>query len=713
MKRVLICLCALLLMTLIPFFSEEVEGALLEDAMWETLDCPFTENGDDGPTTLVDGGGGILYIGSYDSTSPYEASIYQWDGSSCTFFQDTDQYYIYSSVVYNGSVFWGSRESPSNLNGRIYTYQANGTFNFIDHRIWFNVGANDPWTEAMIVYDDRLFITGTYSVIGAPWNNHFYMKWCSTTGCWDAALWDWVDTNQANIGRIDDAISMAEYISNLYVGTYDPAIVLRYYNNNQTVWHSLNEQYAQALYSTYPDGVPDTTTGQGIYGMTVLGDGDGCLHVFTYAWGHNWTLCDTGLNWAFNNLTQNQNLIRSMNYSDVIYHGARDNNGDYILQTFDNYTFMPVFESRQSTYHWQYIEEFQSELYATDQVYLYHRMMTAPLVEIKSPNQGESVQGYINFVARVDDSTKTVDDCTFLLGSTYYHCSEDSRGFWVHENYNTRHTSNGRKTLYLQVNWSDNTISRDSVDFFVNNRQPTYLDCIEDSNGNLICPTYPPHKPKWGRTRSDMIVVDPYLTVIFEVIDTPSPSTSVSLNLPYETGEASVTVMSDQIHLNGVNSTDRVWLNDTVPTAIYDVTGFYYYNLLGARNSNYTVESECVLTVTRTSMIRIVREFNWSKDPQTDIWNYRESFANEIDSGNTIRNVWFYWSKALDTNIDSSTVEVWDLTNDVELDISRHYSVDYGGFQLEIDAITYASSRAFSLEYQEEDLTKIWKQIVP
>lgn len=697
-------------MNILAFLPQEAGAdSLEEDAMWDIIDCNY--NSDERPTTLVDGEDGYLYVATY-SAGTYQASIYRYDGSTCTEWQDLSDltpthlnFYIYASVVYNGTIYWGTRDAVNvppitvSVYGSLWSYTiANGTFGEIDEDIWWNdAGTTSSWIQEFEVFDGRLFLSGSRMDKSSPANNNFWIKWCSTTGCWDSTYWNWVDTDDANIGEIDDALSIATYDSNLYVGTYDPASILRYYNNNATVWYSLNESgYG------YVDGVPYTTASQGIYSLQVFDD---CLHAFTYAWGLNWTMCGTGNAWESGNLSQNSQFARSIVYRNKIYHGVLDDNSDHYIQTWDNGSWWtPVFTDTAITSNFYlYFEEFENELFVTNENYLYRRRTSATPVEITSPNQGESTNNYINLIASVDESTKTAVGCTFLLSSKYYECHEISSNVWAYIDLNTRHIANGKYTLTLQVNWSDDTYSKDSLDFFISNTQPTYLDGIEDENGNIIYLDNPPHKPKWGTTRSEEWneVVDPYLTVIWDVIDTPSAGTSVNLYLPYRTNEGSVTVVSDELHVNGQASTDRIWINDTSPTIIVNRTALYHFDLLGSGNVNYTVESEATLTVTRKSTIRIVREFNWTKDASTSTWYHQSTFENEVDSSNTIRNVWFYWSMPKETTLDQKSIHVYDNDNNVELDLSRHFSVDYGGFQLELDSLAYSSTRSFTLEFQE------------
>jgi hypothetical protein len=346
MRKIPVVILCLLMMTVTPFFSQEAEGGLGEANMWETIPCDYNDG--DGPTTLVDGGDGYLYIGSYDSDG-LDAGIYRYDGTTCTPFQETSDYYISTSVVYNGSIYWGTRWRSWTQVGQLWRYDiAADSFALEDRNVWWNnllPAGYGGWVQKLYVHDDRLFLSGSIMAKAiAPWLNNFWMKYCFATDCANAGDWAWVTTDEVGIGEIDDAISMATAHGELYVGTYDPAIILRYYNSNQSVWHSLNEQYAQAIYSTYPDGVPDTTASQGFYGLTVR---DGVLNAFSYAWGHNWSLAYTGGTWEYSNRTMNSQFARSILFNNEIYYGVLNSSGFQRIGTYNNITFNQVFQCHQ------------------------------------------------------------------------------------------------------------------------------------------------------------------------------------------------------------------------------------------------------------------------------------------------------------------------------------------------------------------------------
>jgi hypothetical protein len=681
-------------MNILAFLSQGTDAdSLEEDAMWSMIDCEYDD--DENPTTLVDGGDGYLYVGTTDLIAPYQASIYRWDSSTCEKWQDTDDFSIYSSTVFHDIVFWGTRYDRYTTQGQLRTYNpSNGTFGLIDESIWWGgvvPASKGAWLQTFYSWGaaDRLYVGGSIMDDKPPWNNNFYVKYCldATGSCYSSGDWYWTDTDSSRLGLIDDLLSMVMDDSFLiYAGTYDWASVIFYSYLNNSWWYSLNGTV---------DG-PYGKDAQGVYGLVY---DQGCVFAFTFKYGWNWTRC--GGTWESTNLSTNDGFARSVVYRNELYHGTSDASS-YAIGTYDNNSFEKVFTDDDSS-HFRYFTEFNDELYATSDTGLYRRRTSATPVEITSPNQGESTKHYINLIASVDESTKTAVGCTFLLSSKYYECHEISSNVWAYIDLNTRHIANGKYTLTLQVNWSDDTYSKDSLDFFISNTQPTYLDGIEDENGNIIYLDNPPHKPKWGTTRSEEWneVVDPYLTVIWDVIDTPSAGTSVNLYLPYRTNEGSVTVVSDELHVNGQASTDRIWINDTSPTIIVNRTALYHFDLLGSGNVNYTVESEATLTVTRKSTIRIVREFNWTKDASTSTWYHQSTFENEVDSSNTIRNVWFYWSMPKETTLDQKSIHVYDNDNNVELDLSRHFSVDYGGFQLELDSLAYSSTRSFTLEFQE------------
>ncbi|MHA2265856.1 MAG: hypothetical protein ACXAEN_25980, partial [Candidatus Thorarchaeota archaeon] len=553
----------------------------------------------------------------------------------------------------------------------------------------------------------------------APWNNNFYMKWCDTTGCWDSGYWNWVDTDELNIGEIDDAISMATYQDELYVGTFDPAIILKYYNSNQTVWHCLNEQYAQAIYNTYPDGVPDFTASQGFYALTVR---DGVLHAFSYAWGLNWSLAGDGLNWAFNNATNNgttsltPQFSRSILFNSEIYYGNNNDSGFQRIGAFNNITFNPVFQDTYTDF-FLYFEEFNSELYATNQNNLYVRRESAPRITIKSPSNNQVIYGDWRLVAKVE-TDKDVLNVKFVLAEydVSYDAMWDSKlGIYYYEHMDTKQFSNGVYHLRARLNHSDGSYSTDNISFEINHDLHNDYTILDDGTLRYTyqAPWVPPIDWINGPDYVEGVeYLDPYTIWTYEVTEvSSSPAASHTSWNPYDITENDVEILSDKLWLSEVPDDLNIWINDTKSTSgtgddinLVNDAGVTHYSLSG---QNITIECDTTaISYMRESKVKLVNSFLWASHPDGS-WGVSLTW---YDNGTTdyTNNVFFIGAGEKNNvvvPIDVAKATVFDQTNGMALHNGKEFTVTGGGFWMAISTMSSGDSRTFTFRYFEHKET--------
>lgn len=708
MKRMIVFSVCLMMSLAFPLFSGDVEAGLPESNMWETIDCPYSANGDDGPTTMVSGPDGYLYIGSADSTLPYEASIYRFDGTTCTHWQDTTDYYVHSSIVYNGTLFWGTRYQPAGAFGQLYTYNpANGTFGYIHDDIWWYIpDALGRWPQTMEIWDDRLFVGGSVMTTGPIgfWHNHFFMKVCftDTNGCWDAGDWFFTDTDEDRIGQIDDVLAMESYDGNLYASTYDWASVIQYFNGNNTWWYSLNE----SAYG-YIDGVPYTTATHGIYNLEVLDD---CLHVVgTYAWGLNWTMCGTGGTWESGNITQNSQVARGIVFNDEIYYGVLNSSDFQRIGTFNNITFNQVFQDIYTDF-FLYFEEFESELYATNENNLYIRRESTPRIRITSPQNNQSIYGFWRLNARVI-TDKDIDDVRFRLAEyddEFVAIWDWKLGLYYYEYFHTDRYQDGTYHLEARLNHSDGSYSMANITFVIDNARIQWI--VKDDDG-ILKETYNlPWVPAVDFLNGPdymigITALDPYYVFTYTMIESCVPAAAHASFNPYDITENDVEILEDIVWLSEVPDALNIWINDTHSTTgtgddtnLVNDAGVTSYELSG---QNVTLEADTTaFSVIRRARVRIVNSFLWYEKPDGS-YGASVTFYNNMSSdfSNVVLFVGAAEKQNLIIPIDVMEATVWDQTNGMSLHNGQSFTVASGGFWMAFSTLSAGTSRTFVYNY--------------
>ena len=706
MKRIIVLLVCLLMGLAFPLFSEDVKGGLSESNIWEIVPCDL--DSDEYPTTIVEDGT-VLYVGTVDSTAPYQASVWAWDGTSCTRIGDTNQYYIYSSVVYNTtSIYFGTRNHPTGVSGAIYEYNTTTTtFGALATTTWWNIAAphdTPGWVETMYVWDGRMFLGGTYNLAGAPWSNVFWIKYCATAPCSNAGDWAWTVNTDVNLGQIDDVLAITEYDDNLYASTYDWASVLRYYNNNDTWWYSLNETgYG------YVDGVPYTTASHGIYNLVVLDD---CLHVVgTYAWGLNWTMCGTGGTWESGNITQNSQVARGIIFNDEIYYGTLNSSGYQRIGTFNNITHNQVFQDDYPNDFFLYFAEFNSELYVTNENNLYVRTESAPRIRITSPQNNQSIYGFWRLNAKVD-TDKSVTHVIFRLADydDWFTATWDHvLGIYYYEYLRTDRYPDGTYYLEGYLNHTDGTYSVDNITFVIDNDRYEWI--VEDDDGILKrtynLPWVPPVDFLNGPDYMEGITyLDPYYVFTYTCIKSSSSAAAshTSYN-PYDITESDVEILEDILWLSEVTDTLNIWINDTKSTSgtgddtnLVNDAGVTSYELSG---QNITIEADTTaFSFIRRARIRLVNSFLWGEYPDGS-YGASVTFYNNMSVDFT--NVVFFVGAAekggLIIPIDVMEATVWDQTNGMSLHNGQSFTVTSGGFWLAISTLSAGTDRTFVFNY--------------
>ncbi|MHA2265469.1 MAG: hypothetical protein ACXAEN_24025, partial [Candidatus Thorarchaeota archaeon] len=699
MSKNSVFLVCLLMGLAIPMVSEDAEAGLGESNIWETvpLDCL---DATEGPTTLLEYGS-LLYIGTYDSAASPDASIYSFDGTDCTRVGDTGDYYVYASVEFDGFAMWGTRELSTNTRGGLFYYDSSLGFNEIPKLTWYGniLGA---WVESMHVNNTDWLYVGGSDTDNELWGNGGYVLICEASPvprpCNLGAMWTATTINKAIVGQQDDIISLMHYDNWMYAGAYDPARVYRYYEKNTTWWVEVAN----------PDGA-EARDSQGVYFL--MNYSNECLHYGTYKLGYNGTLCGTGLNWFKDgDQVQNARLTRSIMYNNVIYYGVENNSGYQRIGIFNNRTFNQVFQD-DSSEHFKYFEEFNSELYSTNEENLYVRRESSPRIRITSPQNNQSIYGFWRLNAKVD-TDKSVTNVIFRFADydDWFDATWDTRlGIYYYEYLHTDRYPDGSYYLEAYLNHTDGTYSVDNISFIIDNDRHQWI--VEDDDGILKetynLPWVPPVDMLNGPDYIDGLTqLDPYYVFSYTVVEaSSSPAAAHTSYNPYDITENDVEILEDIVWLSEVPDALNIWINDTKSTSgtgddsnLVNDAGVTSYNLAG---QNITIEADTTaFSFIRRAKIRLINSFLWTE--KTDgSYGTSLTFYNNMSADFT--NVVFFVGAAEKANliipIDVMEATVWDQTNGLSLHNGKEFTTTSGGFWLAISTLSAGTSRSFTFNY--------------
>jgi hypothetical protein len=317
---------------------------------WDVLGCNLSSQK---KFTTLTRFGDYLYIGSADLTQ--NAWIYRYSDLTgiCEPWKNTGDYYIYSSYVYDGYLFFGTRNNTIFAEGHLFytdgidLYHIKGGLWWRPDRPFALLGG---WIQDFEVYNGKLFASGSSMVSTGLSDNNFFVKVCDLAPCNLNSSWHWTNTSQNNLELLDDGLAFETFEGNLYLGTYDYASVIRYYPSNDTWWYSLNGSV---------DG-NRTKGGRGIYSLISY---DGCLRAFTYKEGWNWTLCQTDGNWIGGNVTEYSSFIRGLVFRNRLFVSANAS-GNEVISVYNGTDWFDTLAVPSSSAY-QYMAEFDGSLYAT------------------------------------------------------------------------------------------------------------------------------------------------------------------------------------------------------------------------------------------------------------------------------------------------------------------------------------------------------------
>ncbi len=371
---------------------------------WENSDTGASEQWDVLGCSLISGSmfttltkyGDYLYIGSADLGG--SAWIYRYSDLTglCEPWNNTGDYFVYAAYVYDGYLFFGTRNNTIFAEGNLFYTDGTGLYHIFGD-VWWRPERPGillgGWVQEFEKYNGDLFVAGSVMIPTLGSKNNFFVKRCTLAPCTANSSWSWTNTSKDNTDLIDDGLAMEIFEGNLYLGTYDYASILLYYPGNDTWWFSLNGSI---------DG-NRTKEGRGIFSMMNY---EGCLHAFTLKEGWNWTLCQTDGVWNGGNVTTYNSFLRGEVFRDKMYLGVNAS-GSQRITSFDgqNWTDSLQIPGDDS---FQYISEFHGSLVTTAGTNVYRKRVIqndlwifqtadenwqqlSPVNVLPSPRQGHSL----------------------------------------------------------------------------------------------------------------------------------------------------------------------------------------------------------------------------------------------------------------------------------------------------------------------------------
>lgn len=215
-----------------------------------------------------------------------------------------------------------------------------------------------------------------------------------------------------------------------------------------------------------------------------------------------------------------------------------------------------------------------------------------------------------------------------------------------------------------------------------------------------------PHIPYGARDFLDdtgNVLIDPFATWIYEIVDQQGSSNSNAHWLPYPSSASDVQVLSDRIEWSSASGT-QIWINDTTPSIIFSTTdtGYESWDIFANNftdaGANITFEMASDNTVsTRFVRIKIVDTFDWSVNTETQLHSTTVSLTN--DWGVDARQLQVFIASDPDTSIDQSTVEIKDNTNNIILESGINYIVTASGFLWQVQHFNSSDQVSYTIQY--------------
>jgi hypothetical protein len=215
-----------------------------------------------------------------------------------------------------------------------------------------------------------------------------------------------------------------------------------------------------------------------------------------------------------------------------------------------------------------------------------------------------------------------------------------------------------------------------------------------------------PHIPYDARDYLDSsgnVLIDPYVTWIYEVVDQQGSANSNAHWLPYPSSASDVDILADRIEWSFASGT-QIWINDTVPSITFSTTdtGYESWDIFANNftdaGANMTFEMAGDNTVsTRFVIVKIVDSFDWAVNTQTQL--HTTTVTLENDWGLDARQLQVYVASDPDATIDESTVVITDEINNVELEAGINYMVGASGFLWTVQHFNASDQVSYTIEY--------------
>ena len=206
-----------------------------------------------------------------------------------------------------------------------------------------------------------------------------------------------------------------------------------------------------------------------------------------------------------------------------------------------------------------------------------------------------------------------------------------------------------------------------------------------------------------GMVLSEMISLDPYMILEATVYQNKTGTQFVNsaLWLPYpDILGATYYNISDTLQFVGTYDT-TIYINDTSGTNLY--YGTVLPATVNLQSQNITIWANENYSVSRTSTWREVSEYEITNYQTEHKWQTTLSLNNSMSFD--YHSPYWYVAFPEDAVIDTTTVTVYDLDNDVLLDGRLNYAVTAGGIHVTLTQMNASNARNFQLTFWDANST--------
>jgi hypothetical protein len=321
---------------------------------------------------------GKLYLGERNYYTTNDSYIYESpDGENFTkvFATGCVQTFIMGVNELDNTLNIGTLYRIGQGRGMLFSYDGT-SFSQVPDSVWWN-GTTTPGTPlSMEMYQNKFYIGGLSWATVPETRNKMWVKYQD-----QMSQWHWTDMDQARVGLAIEAYSMGEFNDRLFVGTFEPAMVVEY-DPASDMWNRSLDPPADGALGN--DGIID------------LVNYSGELHGLTWRSGYHWIY--DGASWRMTDISRYGNFGRAIVQDDYLYAGSSADYGGipgWESGNFSRFDGVDWVEVKQiDTVAPLYFTKFQGYIYATAGKRVYRRpILYSPIISDPPKNVNAKLEG--------------------------------------------------------------------------------------------------------------------------------------------------------------------------------------------------------------------------------------------------------------------------------------------------------------------------------